>query len=1289
MKRVIAYLLLAVIGLTAFSQSPSKSVSMRPAYPVAIGEKTVDSVTYSNNGLYMHDILQDSLPRYEIGEIPKQTVRYTEEGHGFYVKADSLHSANVNYSYSIDIAPIGPIEFNNKTGRFKFYPAANDYQTFVVNFVASSGTNSVSEDVEFSLMPPTIDESAIIQSQGTMPSAEDYTLVAESELGDSVLNGRERKVYSYSVSGKDVVFDNSVQNKVWGLSGREDIHDLNIYAERLFVRSALSFPQTNVTIFAKELIFVDKNGVVSGINTTPIPVDTITNGTGINGANAGNISLYVKTLRGNCAKRFILNGGKGQSSNRNGTPGNGGNGGTIISTIDVSQYCDYARGSSGLKYAANHEETTQVGEIIGAGVIGSPGHYEAENNPYLYLHPYYIAPVIRHANDAFINNKPDAALQVCNEYHALIEDYMNSTEWESCDEENDISYQQDLSEIDDMLIRLNQGLDYFGNPQGWVPLLSFEVMLSNYNAEIDRSIPTLYMYYWLTKVDQTLQNKVKASQFAANNTEQEIDNNLSLINQWIAEIPVLEDQSNEIQDAIDNLTQKIQVLENELLAKARKNVKKRNRIKKAMGVCKVVANCLPVLGPVGTAVGTAMNVVLSSGILDQFTGVNYSQAVQGVSNQACSENFFSNLSNALKSAKDSIGANGLINGLKSSFKGLKDITAPLISNITSVSSLLSHGSMPEGEVKSELERLKAQSVEFQRLDNEINTLNSAKAVLKAKIDKMMCDINGLNKELGEDLVSLDAFRRDAFCGNSKRDLNAMIYLEKMEQRAKNRLLKYHYYLRKAYEYRMLRPYVGEFNLVGMFERFEALGMALDDVIDANAYSSLSAIFRDVVSGMAEEIIDQYSNSYPEQSAPITIVLSKEQLNLINTSDGIKLNFHEMGIFSPDEENVRIVDLGIKHIDSHVEGNVGYSGYMDLNMTHSGVSQFRKDGQIYWFNHISKSTSSPHTWGFRHDAVTQENTTITPSAASESLLYSILNGSNNNIMLFSRPSAWADVNLTKKVHTQGGADIVIDSLVLTLQYDFTRRPNRMRNIDITTSGGMMPYIACNQADYNGRSDGEGNLYRSYINSSAPVTFTATEKYENYYFINWTDRAGTVVSDTKELTVNRNRDQFYTANYERRVPIMNVPDTIKVAKGAGRLTVQVSNIGSGETPMEWEVSDSLCSWVHIDGVAEGIDTGSFSFKYDANMGETERVDVLEFFAPETDEMSKMIYVIQSGNAGVYGDVNGDGIVSTVDVTIIYNYLLNSDTTYLSTSDVNGDGIISSVDITIIYNILLGNH
>jgi hypothetical protein len=57
-------------------------------------------------------------------------------------------------------------------------------------------------------------------------------------------------------------------------------------------------------------------------------------------------------------------------------------------------------------------------------------------------------------------------------------------------------------------------------------------------------------------------------------------------------------------------------------------------------------------------------------------------------------------------------------------------------------------------------------------------------------------------------------------------------------------------------------------------------------------------------------------------------------------------------------------------------------------------------------------------------------------------------------------------------------------------------------------------------------------------------------------------------------------------------------------------------------------------------------------------------------------------------IHGDVNGDGNVTAADVTALYDYLLNNDTSSLANGDQDGDGIITAGDITAVYNILLGN-
>ena len=58
-------------------------------------------------------------------------------------------------------------------------------------------------------------------------------------------------------------------------------------------------------------------------------------------------------------------------------------------------------------------------------------------------------------------------------------------------------------------------------------------------------------------------------------------------------------------------------------------------------------------------------------------------------------------------------------------------------------------------------------------------------------------------------------------------------------------------------------------------------------------------------------------------------------------------------------------------------------------------------------------------------------------------------------------------------------------------------------------------------------------------------------------------------------------------------------------------------------------------------------------------------------------------------VVGDVNGDGEVNTVDITILYNYLLNGGTEGMTYGDQDGDGVITTVDITVVYNTMLGTN
>ncbi len=56
-------------------------------------------------------------------------------------------------------------------------------------------------------------------------------------------------------------------------------------------------------------------------------------------------------------------------------------------------------------------------------------------------------------------------------------------------------------------------------------------------------------------------------------------------------------------------------------------------------------------------------------------------------------------------------------------------------------------------------------------------------------------------------------------------------------------------------------------------------------------------------------------------------------------------------------------------------------------------------------------------------------------------------------------------------------------------------------------------------------------------------------------------------------------------------------------------------------------------------------------------------------------------------LHGDVNRDGSVNAADVTALYGFILNGNTSFVATSDVNCDESINAADVTTVYKVILG--
>lgn len=119
----------------------------------------------------------------------------------------------------------------------------------------------------------------------------------------------------------------------------------------------------------------------------------------------------------------------------------------------------------------------------------------------------------------------------------------------------------------------------------------------------------------------------------------------------------------------------------------------------------------------------------------------------------------------------------------------------------------------------------------------------------------------------------------------------------------------------------------------------------------------------------------------------------------------------------------------------------------------------------------------------------------------------------------------------------------------------------------------------------------------------------------------------------------------------------------------------------------------NWIWLGGIDENgggyflINDGLLNTPLQLVDGSNFRMENGGHFTFRLNANDMTLTVLPIGTPGIPGDVNGDGQVDSVDITILYNFLLNGTTENMVNGDQSGDGEITAADITVVYNVLLG--
>lgn len=842
----------------------------------------------------------------------------------------------------------------------------------------------------------------------------------------------------------------------------------------------------------------------------------------------------------------------GEPAVPSGTPGPGGRGGTLHSTIDLSAHLASAGGAGGARggnytggtltaraflYRISNtridrfgNETLSVSDTFAAkspganasapfATPGTPGTTVALTNAGAWLHPYAVRSLLHYARDAYLNGRIAETRRLLGEYQTLLRVHERPLAIDAPVTEGEFAESVNLdqlgAEIDTLVHRIDSNLDYFGNPAGWVPMLSFEANFLAFQGEIEQSIPILYLSYWLHHAATNVQSSLAAVEQARDGLETERARLEAGFNQAQAVVPRLKTEAETIAFRIATVQARITNTLEQLERRARENVAEHHKLpfwRKAAGVLSVMADLVPVAQPTVGRIGEGLE------LLARVDPDKPIQSAKALAPQAFSVMTNKNIRVCLGSNAPPITATnapGLTNApagtnavvltndvRKLRLKEMSACARFLGAELKELSAVFKVAQVDDQELAAELEKLKAADTNLVALALELESLNADKARFAQELAAALQLIGGFSGDLAGNLVATHELEDRIALNLAALDHGALLHIQEMESRARDRLVQYQYLLAKSFQYRLLRPYNGQLQVTRLLARFQQLvETSSSHLLTQDEFENLKGIFI----GELREIVAQSLDNVnaPARSLPKSYRLNAEQRRQLNEHGHVVLQLRELGLINAGDENVRLADLRTRVLSARPLGPVGSLALVRVNYEHLGVSRLATAGRTFLFRHYQTQSANPIVWNAIFDANTGQTANSTPTAAQQSLISVLLAQQPvpaTNLVFFSQPAADAGILLTRDVSSDNGTPFVIDDLLFELQYDFTPTSSTLRELNVRVSDGLEPVITLSQPDVNGRQDGQGDFSRS-LPAFALVTLQAPFTYGRYVFDRW--------------------------------------------------------------------------------------------------------------------------------------------------------------------------------------------
>ena len=745
---------------------------------------------------------------------------------------------------------------------------------------------------------------------------------------------------------------------------------------------------------------------------------------------------------------------------------------------------------------------------------GNGTEIQIEEKPFRWMHPYLLQTLVQFLKDLYLADEIEAFEDVFSHYEEGLQAFEKVQAYFSPEEA--ILLNQTRTEILSLQHRIESHLDFYGNPIGWTPLFSLQTHMQLFENEVESALETLIATKWIQAYANEKEAFADALEFSITSLNEENDRIVSDLDKSKILIAKIEEDLSGLESELLTRGDELMKLREKLRVEAANDLRKKARINfaaKTLGaICQVIPVGQPVLGLVGSLAPIVADKVTNDDsepldTLGEGFGV-IAKWTKGAGQESFKA-WAGNVSDAGKSEdgqpiKDSKKASQKAQRINHVAKNI----GPAIGQIGEAFSTLK---VPASEVEAELDRLAAESPEYASLIQKIQKTMDRKTQVVIDLEEVLQILANSYATLVNNFSQIASFSHQKGAALATLDHQSTLFVQGQEQKARERLVKYQYYLIRAYEATVFRPYEQmDYRLPAIFDKL----LELQDVNDQdpksfaevreNGLPNLKTVFRSVLKDIQDDLIADFTKGY---------TFTREfQLSSSNTEDIVK-QLNEKGkatidlmqldpnfvLIPPNKEQVKIADIQVSEIQ--LESGAPTTGSLELTFSPLGDGTIRSNGQLFAVRHPSNSGlglagNTQFLWGANMSLSDGAIKPIHPSAESINLLRYLVMDSDLDAEALAKPAAWTKVEIS--FDRPLGAKL--QSATLKFNFQFTPLNHDHYTVEVLTSGDLDPLILCSPVDVKDRADGFGDFYRIYPRSKE-VQFDAPKTYGSYQFSHW--------------------------------------------------------------------------------------------------------------------------------------------------------------------------------------------